>query len=101
MRQNERNAQRLLRATCSIGQRVHVGWRQEVKFLARERLNIYPGYWIRKGDDSQVETTLHQELLQFRSHGLHGINVHARRSEERRVGKECVSTCRSRWSPYL
>src|SRR3546814_20459945 len=24
----------------------------------------------------------------------------AKRSEERRVGKECVSTCRSRWSPY-
>src|SRR3546814_7841358 len=23
-----------------------------------------------------------------------------RRSEERRVGKECVSPCRSRWSPY-
>src|SRR3546814_16666767 len=23
------------------------------------------------------------------------------RSEERRVGKECVSTCRSRWSPYI
>src|SRR3546814_2119443 len=29
------------------------------------------------------------------------INVQRlRRSEERRVGKECVSTCRSRWSPY-
>src|SRR3546814_1854976 len=26
--------------------------------------------------------------------------VHCHRSEERRVGKECVSTCRSRWSPY-
>src|SRR3546814_3072546 len=25
---------------------------------------------------------------------------HPSRSEERRVGKECVSTCRSRWSPY-
>src|SRR3546814_15389866 len=25
---------------------------------------------------------------------------HVWRSEERRVGKECVSTCRSRWSPY-
>src|SRR3546814_16345712 len=25
---------------------------------------------------------------------------HPYRSEERRVGKECVSTCRSRWSPY-
>src|SRR3546814_1520377 len=24
----------------------------------------------------------------------------SQRSEERRVGKECVSTCRSRWSPY-
>src|SRR3546814_16620005 len=24
----------------------------------------------------------------------------ANRSEDRRVGKECVSTCRSRWSPY-
>src|SRR3546814_18080104 len=28
-----------------------------------------------------------------------GIRL-ALRSEERRVGKECVSTCRSRWSPY-
>src|SRR3546814_7679177 len=26
--------------------------------------------------------------------------VEMARSEERRVGKECVSTCRSRWSPY-
>src|SRR3546814_12762052 len=26
--------------------------------------------------------------------------VGGRRSEERRVGKECVSTCRSQWSPY-
>src|SRR3546814_1015274 len=30
------------------------------------------------------------------------MKIYARevRSEERRVGKECVSTCRSRWSPY-
>ena len=27
-------------------------------------------------------------------------HTHWHRSEERRVGKECVSTCRSRWSPY-
>src|SRR3546814_18360958 len=33
---------------------------------------------------------------------LHGraFGVVGERSEERRVGKECVSTCRSRWSPY-
>src|SRR3546814_3987055 len=30
----------------------------------------------------------------------HPRRVGAPRSEERRVGKECVSTCRSRWSPY-
>src|SRR3546814_2679626 len=30
---------------------------------------------------------------------LHRLARNAR-SEERRVGKECVSTCRSRWSPY-
>src|SRR3546814_11416792 len=30
-----------------------------------------------------------------------GVQIDAdMRSEERRVGKECVSTCRSRWSPY-
>src|SRR3546814_20025857 len=29
-----------------------------------------------------------------------GEKVIVFRSEERRVGKECVSTCRSRWSPY-
>src|SRR3546814_20202685 len=28
------------------------------------------------------------------------VRKHLGRSEERRVGKECVSTCRSRWSPY-
>src|SRR3546814_17948042 len=27
-------------------------------------------------------------------------NSPSSRSEERRVGQECVSTCRSRWSPY-
>src|SRR3546814_2819284 len=31
---------------------------------------------------------------------LRNCQVACHRSEERRVGKECVSTCRSRWSPY-
>src|SRR3546814_18800579 len=30
---------------------------------------------------------------------IHALSAYLR-SEERRVGKECVSTCRSRWSPY-
>src|SRR3546814_4462312 len=36
----------------------------------------------------------------FRTGGEEGIADIGMRSEERRVGKECVSTCRSRWSPY-
>src|SRR3546814_3549935 len=32
--------------------------------------------------------------------GTEGAAFGFPRSEERRVGKECVSTCRSRWSPY-
>src|SRR3546814_1310391 len=32
--------------------------------------------------------------------GAYGGTRLLARSEERRVGKECVSTCRSRWSPY-
>src|SRR3546814_13186443 len=35
-------------------------------------------------------------MLQF----IGGEQQDRMRSEERRVGKECVSTCRSRWSPY-
>src|SRR3546814_3637420 len=31
---------------------------------------------------------------------LEKLRAFTGRSEERRVGKECVSTCRSRWSPY-
>src|SRR3546814_12145458 len=32
--------------------------------------------------------------------GVERLTEKGFRSEERRVGKECVSTCRSRWSPY-
>src|SRR3546814_8035750 len=45
------------------------------------------------------------EVTRRRFEGAQGVQgklgaVHDPRSEERRVGKECVSTCRSRWSPY-
>src|SRR3546814_15082455 len=37
------------------------------------------------------------EIMAQRRTGAGGRRL---RSEERRVGKECVSTCRSRWAPY-
>src|SRR3546814_9344423 len=39
-------------------------------------------------------------LLVLTDHCRDQLREELARSEERRVGKECVSTCRSRWSPY-
>src|SRR3546814_15199667 len=40
-------------------------------------------------------------MVIFGASGITGVPVaYALRSEERRGGKECVSTCRSRWSTY-
>src|SRR3546814_4941274 len=51
-------------------------------------------------------TSIRDELLRLHAMALtivEGIALtvpaESARSEERRVGKECVSTCRSRWSP--
>src|SRR3546814_19621948 len=56
-------------------------------------------------DDNAREADLRLDLEESAYAALkempeaHAI-VQGKRSEERRVGKECVSTCRSRWSPY-
>src|SRR3546814_1866375 len=54
--------------------------------------------------DHGYAATIHkaQGMTVDRAHVLAtpGLDRHSARSEERRVGKECVSTCRSRWSPY-
>src|SRR3546814_17809972 len=41
-----------------------------------------------------------QRSVLHRAYGLAIATPVMGRSEERRVGKECVSTCRSRWWPY-
>ena len=40
------------------------------------------------------------KILNQKNSGVSAARNNGIRSEERRVGKECVSTCRSRWSPY-
>src|SRR3546814_16676463 len=48
------------------------------------------------GEDGPLQPVIGEQSLHALARAL-GV---ACRSEERRVGKECVSTCRSRWSPY-
>src|SRR3546814_12936109 len=40
------------------------------------------------------------EVAPAQAEALRGLFAAHRRSEERRVGKECVRACRTRWSPY-
>src|SRR3546814_20814123 len=49
---------------------------------------------LARDDWGRMTRPLLEQVFYIRSHWLR------MRSEERRVGKECVSTCRSRWSPY-
>src|SRR3546814_12693675 len=53
-----------------------------------------PGFGIFEGKAKIVDT------WRAAMRAFPDIVFRAWRSEERRVGKECVSTCRSRWSPY-
>src|SRR3546814_7065529 len=47
----------------------------------------------------QVERLVSHVHAKLTIAGLRTANRGQQRSDERRVGKECVSTCRSRWSP--
>src|SRR3546814_13596224 len=60
---------------------------------ARNLMN--PDEIMRMGPDEQLLLIQGKDPLRVQK-----IRYYDQRSEERRVGKECVSTCRSRWSPY-
>src|SRR3546814_17530138 len=63
---------------------------------AKERHGLVANLWIQAlteaSDDAEIRKHLKRHMREVQEFGV--------RSEERRVGKECVSTCRSRWSPY-
>src|SRR3546814_13346819 len=59
------------------------------------------GFAVGCGLERWRQARLHVREGFFGSSSLMSLPLSMRfRSEERRVGKECVSTCRSRWSPY-
>src|SRR3546814_11800856 len=56
-------------------------------------------FWTRVGVKTKVEAVTKTVFFKNRDEYKYSAYL-AGRSDERRVGKECVSTCRSRWSPY-
>src|SRR3546814_16991793 len=59
-------------------------------------LAFQAGFERRRGDEGYVHD---RDVIQILDQ-LPSLDPFLMRSEERRVGKEGVSTCRSRWSPY-
>src|SRR3546814_16771035 len=93
------------------GHRVRVD-RGLAQLAEREVAVDLGAFWIRVAEQLLPRDDVDVGLCQFRPEQVTervrvqqlgidaaGLAVFPDRSEERRVGKECVSTCRSRWSP--
>ena len=73
--------------------------RGEIRIDGRPVRFSDPADAVRHGLAMVAQETAVAEELTVTENVLMGRMVR-RRSEERRVGKECHTTCRSRWSPY-
>src|SRR3546814_5283076 len=77
---------------------------QPGEVFADRRVELRPAPPLVDILDTQQEPTApcpRGTLCEQRRIGMTEMQMAGRRSEERREGKECVSTCRSRWSPLL
>src|SRR3546814_12460926 len=78
-----------------------IDWDDEVRIALEERRALSPDALtgleanLRFGGTETMETRIFGRLTAWQNWIFNRPN----RSEERRVGKECVSTCRSRWAP--
>src|SRR3546814_14426574 len=79
-----------LRSHCTVQQgSVGEAWLQAVDNQAE-----YQGMYLANTGEQVAGMAASYQTI------YHSLFYFIHRSEERRVGKECVSTCRSRWSPY-
>src|SRR3546814_16569618 len=61
---------------------------------------VGPRHRMSHSQKKKTHTGMRDKMGAFMATAFHLTSANHERSEERRVGKECVSTCRSRWSPY-
>src|SRR3546814_14063457 len=80
------DVQILIQGTHIIGQDIEIGSISDTETICREPQPCRMDRAVRLIGYSDLEIADRETVRQLRS-------------EERRVGKECVSTCRSRWSP--
>src|SRR3546814_20952972 len=69
-------------------------------FLATPTGNLYAGEWMALQADPEVMLAVIKAVPPLVTNFIDRAPAIEKRSEERRLGKVCVSTCRSRWSPY-
>src|SRR3546814_11259964 len=69
------------------------GHRDQVFIATKFGLSLDGSHPFADNSAAYLERALDESLKRLRTDYID-------RSEERRVGKECVRTCRSRWSPY-
>ena len=62
-------------------------------------VSVGPRVFVPEADDMTQFMDNDAELVTVLANG-DGLGAPTTRSEERRVGKECLRLCRSRWSPY-
>src|SRR3546814_16382476 len=107
-RVNQADSNKLLNMEHDLRERIigqDEALKKLVKAIQRTRAGLKDpkkpiGSFIFLGPTGVGKTELAKELARFMFDTEDALVQIDMRSEERRVGKECVSTCRSRWSPY-
>ena len=77
--------------------------RQDAQLILRLMLkDDFPQIWVPSWENRDLRQLLwhRHRMVQARTRMMNQLQAVALRSEERRVGKECIEPCRSRWSPY-
>src|SRR3546814_13217472 len=85
--------------TTSVPRRWTLGWRRRVRHLPLLRSRVQVVH-VREDQPRLAGRTTQSEGPLSGGVWIIVVAIRTNSSEERRVGKECVSTCRSRRSPY-